>query len=258
MKNLNLLLLAGLLAASSPNATAATITYLGSTTSSTMPGSPTDFTFVGQSGALTATDYSSGQTYQGTTDLTSFTASLGSSITSGAGTRGMFSDEGTFGSYYSTISAPAGYTGTTAAPATLQTGVLFAPGDSATDLANFKENGSLTFDYSSYYVYVMYGNYAGTGNTTDIVLTLGGTPKVQPVSDANSNLDVAYFALFHITGMTSTQTLEIGATASDGNNALIGGVSFVQSVPEPSTWAMMVGGLAFLGFCIRRKSALVE
>jgi hypothetical protein len=249
MKKTNLLALAGLLAVSSLSASAQMITYIDSTTSGTMPGSPTDFSFVGQSSPLHAYDYSTGQTYQGTTDLTDFTASVGSSITSGAGTRGMFSDEGTYGSYYSTISAPVGYTGTSSAPATLQTGVLFAPGSSASDLANFKEVSSSSFNYSDFYVYVMYGNYAG-GSDDGLVVSLNSTPTPVTtsvtVSDDNSNLSVADFALFHVTGMTSGETLEIGATATGGNNALVGGVSFIQSIPEPSTWAMLLGGVGLV------------
>jgi len=34
----------------------------------------------------------------------------------------------------------------------------------------------------------------------------------------------------------------------------VGAVSF-ESVPEPSTWGMMAGGVALLGFCVRRKLA---
>ena len=32
----------------------------------------------------------------------------------------------------------------------------------------------------------------------------------------------------------------------------------VRTVPEPSTYALMIGGLAFLGFCVRRKAALLK
>jgi hypothetical protein len=46
--------------------------------------------------------------------------------------------------------------------------------------------------------------------------------------------------------MTADETLEIGATASGGNNALVGGVSFIQSIPEPSTFALLLGGVGLM------------
>ena len=30
-----------------------------------------------------------------------------------------------------------------------------------------------------------------------------------------------------------------------------------KEVPEPSTYALMIGGLAFLGYCVRRKNRMV-
>jgi hypothetical protein len=32
----------------------------------------------------------------------------------------------------------------------------------------------------------------------------------------------------------------------------------LDAVPEPSTWAMLLGGLALLAFCVRRKAVLVS
>jgi hypothetical protein len=47
-----------------------------------------------------------------------------------------------------------------------------------------------------------------------------------------------------------------GAPASNGAGFLNDIV--VREVPEPSTYALMLGGLAFLGFCIRRKTVLLS
>ena len=219
------------------------ITYIGSTTSGTMPGSPTDFTFIGNSGAFSGVN-SPGDTTPGTTNLADFTESVGS------GDSGVYSVM----SQYAVISAPVGYTGSGTTP--LQTAVAYggALSGTTTDLVNFTLGSSPSFSYSDFYVYVMYSNYNSTVHSdADLDLTLGSKALVQPVTDVDlHSLSEAQFALFHVTGGSSGDLLEIGATSTT-DNALIGGVSFIQSVPEPSTYAMLLAGLAFLGLRFRRR-----
>jgi hypothetical protein len=62
-------------------------------------------------------------------------------------------------------------------------------------------------------------------------VTLGAGEKVDFVVGSNGNGPGAY-------------TTQVDATLTE--------------LPEPSTYAMMLGGLALLGFCVRRKSALVS
>jgi hypothetical protein len=49
-----------------------------------------------------------------------------------------------------------------------------------------------------------------------------------------------------------------GDNGNSVNPVVFDNVRMLESVPEPSTYAMMLAGLAFLGFCVRRKSALVK
>jgi hypothetical protein len=48
--------------------------------------------------------------------------------------------------------------------------------------------------------------------------------------------------------------LQVKLIAS-GSTVSFSDVTLVYAVPEPSTYALMLGGLAFLGFCVRRKLA---
>jgi hypothetical protein len=37
----------------------------------------------------------------------------------------------------------------------------------------------------------------------------------------------------------------------------VGGINAIVLVPEPSTWAMLLGGLGLLAFCVRTRRTLV-
>jgi hypothetical protein len=52
--------------------------------------------------------------------------------------------------------------------------------------------------------------------------------------------------------------LTIALVDSPGSTVVFDNVRLSEAVPEPSTWALMLGGLALLGFCVRRKGALVK
>jgi len=72
--------------------------------------------------------------------------------------------------------------------------------------------------------------------------------------------DVPAADYVEFTGLTANSfTLQFGGQSSTGapasfNAGLNGFQIQAAAVPEPSTWAMMFGGLAILGFCVRRKS----
>jgi hypothetical protein len=62
------------------------------------------------------------------------------------------------------------------------------------------------------------------------------------------------FAIGTFTATATTETFSVtGAPTSNGAGFLNDIV--VRETPEPSTWAMMLGGLALLGFCVRRRLA---
>jgi len=39
-----------------------------------------------------------------------------------------------------------------------------------------------------------------------------------------------------------------------GDAALSGNLSFAAAVPEPTAWAMMIGGFGLVGFSLRRRT----
>jgi hypothetical protein len=221
------------------------------TTAGTMPGSASDYTFFGN-----ATEFPSQAHYDGTnpdtqpTVLTDFTVA--------AGTDGFGQYTGDSG--YSILNGPVG-----SSESSIATGDLFAQGSSGgeePDMVNFTlGTPHSTFNFSDFYVYVMFGNGPGDANDhiTDIdfsVLSSSSSPlaTVTPVAvtDENTSKSVAYFEKFEITGASAGDIIEIGTGADAPHSSYLGGVSFAEA-PEPSTWALMVAGVAFLGFRLRTK-----
>jgi hypothetical protein len=83
---------------------------------------------------------------------------------------------------------------------------------------------------------------------------LGTQPLVKPAE--------GYFALTTLTVDVSAANADIGdqlrvVMTSNGNSTGFDDVALdFAAAPEPSTWAMMIAGLAFLGFRIRGRSIL--
>jgi len=246
MKFSPLLVLMGAMLSISVPASAQFISFVGSTTGNTMPGSPTDYVFVGKVAPFT-TGYVPQSTGNppGPHNLTDFSVSLGTDYV------GTYSASAS----YASIQTP----GTTSGA--VQTAVVFNSGTGVDkpNLLTFTLGNSSTFDYSSFAVYVMYGN-AGASTDATIDLTLrspGGTSTLVPEfsqavvdTGAANGKTSAQFAEFLITGAAPGDQLLVGARSLAGTNPLIGGVSFA-AVPEPATWAMMAGGFGLL-FCVRR------
>jgi hypothetical protein len=62
---------------------------------------------------------------------------------------------------------------------------------------------------------------------------------------------------FALSGPDIYRTLDSISVGANGGYLITYAVSGeLGAVPEPSTWAMLLAGLAFLGFCVRRKSSL--
>jgi hypothetical protein len=129
-------------------------------------------------------------------------------------------------------------------------------------------------------VTIYYSTSALTGNSlnpADYTALNGGLPYNLPISSTSSDnsytsgTDVATGINYDtISGLdipvgTKSILFDFGTNRKsngDGTGYNVGmGFSEIQAIeatPEPSTWAMMLGGLAVLGFCIRRKSALLK
>jgi len=222
-------------------------------TAGTMPGSALDYTFFGNS-----EEFSSLAHYDGTNPDTQPTVLTDFTVSPGSNAFGQYTGD----SGYSIINGPAG-----SSESSIATGDLFAGGSAGgdrPDLVNFTLGtpGS-TFNFSDFDVYVMFGNGPGDVNDhiTDIdfsVLSssLSVLASVTPVSviDENTSTGVAYFEKFEITGASAGDIIEIGDAATSPHSSYLGGVSFDEA-PEPSTWALLLGGGALLGLRVRNKIA---
>ncbi len=232
--------------AASPTVWAQLIVAEGTTASDTMSGSPTDFTFISANTAnYTGTPPG---VYGGVSDqpsvLTDFTMSAvdpsAQNIWGG-------------GSGYSQIYAPGG-------SSLVQTGVVGAAAltqpatTTNVNLANITLSSNTSFNYSDFYVYVMFDNIPGDGTAVDsaFTLSLGNATATMTVVDSSGlggSDTTAEFAKFEVTGAAPGDVLTLGATADMWyEKPYFSGVSFAEvgAVPEPSTSALMMGGLLCL------------
>jgi len=230
---------------------------------SEMPGSGADFSYYGNPTNFTADWYyfaGTGFGGQQPTILTDFSEHQGNFqyIDGGQDTN------------FSSISSPENFFG-----GPVQTGALFGGNTNPAYNNNNTEFNAVNytllntpgFTYSNFNVYVMYSNNPNMSGFFDTAITLtlvtptGSTLYVQPVNETNSafapgggTTSVADFAVFNVVGAAPGDTLDIGYVGGNSRYGYVGGVSFAQA-PEPSTYAMILAGMAFLGFCLRRKIA---
>lgn len=240
-----------LLAAAAAPAFGQDITLVGDFIANQMPGSPNDFSFVGSSSSYSSLPNYASDVTPGTTNLTHFTIAPGSSAD------GIYSVGSDQAGGYATIETPLGYT-----PATpVQTAVVFhaGQGDDAPDLLTVTLSNATSFDFSDFYLYVLYSNVGVAQQDQQIDLSLSGPDIMTPLSfqyavtDDQSSPTDARFAELHVTGAALNDTINIGFQPYDGANPVIGGLSFAQT-PEPSTWAMLGLGAVTLAFLLRRKA----
>ena len=135
---------------------------------------------------------------------------------------------------YSQVTSPTGLN--------VVTGALFGAfgGSSNVNLANITLGSDPNFNYSNFYVEVMYGNVPGDGTGVDnsFTLTLGSVSDTQPVYDPNGTGGVTLpsFAEFHVTGATPRAVLSLGASSELGRRTYISGISLSsQSCLSPPT-----------------------
>jgi hypothetical protein len=94
------------------------------------------------------------------------------------------------------------------------------------------------------------------------------TPVSAPITSHNTSLSAADYVEFNVTGLGTAvaaseaahpgtnNDLVLRIFKPDGDDAVLGGISF-ESAPEPPTWAMMFVGAAGLLFAFRRAKSSV-
>jgi len=239
--------------------------------SSQMPGSFDDFTFFGNpiqfpsTGPDISDNYESGVATQPTL-LTDFVAHVGADAQY---TYGAQNDGATnYNPAYGTINTPAAPGLPNGIVGPQKTGILYSTALSAPDLVRFTLGPSTSnFDFGDFDVYVMISNAPTSGlNDEDLLARIYDptgavalTPSITfSLADATTTTGTATFAEFHITGAVSGDILQLGATSGNLNSAsYISGVSFKSNaVSEPSTKAMLLGGLVLIGLVFRRVRKL--
>jgi hypothetical protein len=164
-----------------------------------------------------------------------------------------------------------GFTGGSPGDASLVAGGAYNTGGAVSlSLTGLNPNDSYTlyaYAHADYYFYNNLDIEASLGGvntffTLNGANTLTGLTQATGTSTANANLAdyVAYTAMgsvldtesFSISGLTSTGSVTGGVGLAGFQ--LVDNGSGVSVVPEPSTWAMMLGGLGMLVFYVRRKS----
>jgi hypothetical protein len=189
------------------------------------------------------------------------------------------SDIQTNGTFFDAINTTTngGYTTTTIGDTTFN--ALVGGTDGTMSLTVTGGDGNFTSTYggssSATYNYVVGHATDSSGSTVTIgsalhPLTLGDLYQVQvwgywpnPMYGAELNGDPSVsfpnggggYALGTFTATAITQTFTYQGNSQSFGAGFVNDIA-VREVPEPSTYALMLGGLALLGFCARRKAYL--
>lgn len=127
--------------------------------------------------------------------------------------------------------------------------------------ANTKITGGLTFtvqglgpEFSSYNLYVYACDVNNTGGSQGDHITVNGQgPLTNSPTGASSYSAGNLYEEF--TSLSGASTMTFTATSANGVVGEINGFEIVgiSSTPEPSTYALLLGGVLALGFIVRRR-----
>jgi hypothetical protein len=128
-------------------------------------------------------------------------------------------------------------------------------------------------DYTVYKLTVALGNHNQTGaygDPGDMTISLLANGVVIPgatLTITNGTIPNGYFQDYSVGFTTSlvdplsgeNLTIQLGTASGGQTQASFDDVRLHESeVPEPSTYAMLLAGLAFLGLCVRRNGAVLK
>jgi hypothetical protein len=111
---------------------------------------------------------------------------------------------------------------------------------------------------------ILGGFYPGLPNPVSLpIITTGTIFATSTISGGTINAQtvenfVDYSVSFNTFGSDNAfavgQSLYLGVNV-DSNGSLQFDNVQLEAIPEPSAWALMLGGLAFLGYSLRRRAA---
>jgi hypothetical protein len=169
--------------------------------------------------------------------------------------------------------AKLGGSGISTQAVTVASGGIIAPGDSGADngtvaIQTLHLTGGLSMASGAILSFKLNGAANDMLDLGAGALTLAGTTNVDFTSLGTVNVwtptNANYYTLASGTGTwSSSPTFNFNAPAGYVVDHYVYNTSTdtfavdFKAVPEPSTYALMIGGLAFLGFCVRRKNRMV-
>ena len=147
----------------------------------------------------------------------------------------------------------------------------YTPWDSATDVWTYDSSSTIRFDFAAPmritgmlgafdnnddYVFTFYNGTTQIGQTAALAsdgfvsVAAGGLETFE----GNDSSDVHYYSPFDFSGSPLIATSVVLSIGPDNDSALgIGEVQFFGgAVPEPASWALMVGGFGLAGLALRR------
>jgi hypothetical protein len=100
------------------------------------------------------------------------------------------------------------------------------------------------------YVLQLFAGTNGLGQLGSETVT-DGTKSGLLLFDGNGGTTDAFYIDETFKATSAIETITVGPPGNTG--FILFSAANLQEIPEPSTYAMMLGGLAFLGFCLRRR-----
>ena len=94
----------------------------------------------------------------------------------------------------------------------------------------------------------------GSGDSKSMTVSVGNNALFNYLGEVNKITNQSFLYTANYSGLTA---LTFTSAASGYSGAVIDNVSVMAAVPEPSTYAMMLGGLGLVGFMTRRRKSTV-
>ena len=124
----------------------------------------------------------------------------------------------------------------------------FDPGESGAGLLSY------AFGTIAGRVYTVAFDLGALGSASETLTVTAGATSVVYNPFADNELDSTFSPTsFTFLGSGGLTTLSFASQGVDGVDAIVDNIS-VTAVPEPATWAMMIGGFALVGGALRRRS----